>query len=79
MGSKSKPARKFIKDKRKNACPACLDREERWVGLPEHENFKRGVDFLRPCEMCGSWSNGTVTEHFPVGNEWRRYPWQIVA
>ncbi len=80
MSRKDRPVRKFIKERRNNACPACLDREERYEGLPERTNFSRtsrGVIF-KECEMCGRWDNGTVTEVYPVGNEWRRYPWVIV-
>ena len=76
MGSK-KLQRKFLKAKRQNACPSCLDREEKWLDLPQRENFRGGIEW-GPCEMCGRYSNGRVEEHFPVGNEWRRYPWVII-
>ena len=73
---KTKSPRRFVKERRRNACPACLDREERYQGLPGHVNYNGGFG---ACEMCGSWADGQVTEVYPVGNEWRRYPWVIVG
>jgi hypothetical protein len=75
MAAKS-PRRRFIKERRTIACPACLDREERYLDLPEWTNYNGGFG---PCEMCGKWRDGQVHEVFPVGNEWRRYPWVIVS
>jgi hypothetical protein len=74
--SKAKPTRKFIKARRRNACPCCLDREERYIGIPDRTNYNGGFG---PCEMCGSWANGQVSEVVLAGSEWRRYPWIIVG
>ena len=70
---KAKPTRKFIKERRRNACPACLDREALTItGQKIHETKMFG-----PCQVCDG--RGYIHEVYPVGNEWRRYPWVIVS
>jgi hypothetical protein len=71
--SKAKPTRKFIKERRRNACPACLDRDALTItGQKKFETTKYG-----DCQICDG--KGYVYEVYPVGNEWRRYPWVIVG
>ena len=77
---KTKPARKFIKERRRNACPACLDRNALTIiGMKVPEAPVRVYDKRNagPCEVCEG--KGYVHEVNPVGNEWRRYPWVIVS
>ena len=74
--AKTKPQRPFIKARRRNACPSCLDRDVRYLGLDGHTNYNGGFG---PCEMCGSWADGEVSEVYLTGSEWRRYPWVIVG
>lgn len=40
------------------------------MGTKIYEGKKFG-----PCQMCDG--KGYVIEVYPVGNEWRRYPWVI--
>lgn len=71
MSRKAKPARIFVKERRRNACPACLERGALTiVGQKIYEGEKFG-----PCQVCEG--KGWITEVYPVGNEWRRYPWVI--
>lgn len=70
MSKKPKLTRKFINGRRRNACPACLDQNAlTMVGQPMAQGFGR-------CQVCEG--RGYVYEVYPVGNEWRRYPWVIV-
>ena len=73
--AREKPKRKFIRERRRNACPACLDRNAlNLVGQPIALGGSRRT---AGCEVCGG--KGWVVEVYPVGNEWRRYPWVIVG
>jgi len=82
--AREKTKRRFIKETRKNACPACLDRDEKYDFQPlVDEDYKPrkatfGNQFIEdePCELCGG--RREVTEVNVVGFEWRRYPWTIV-
>lgn len=75
MGSKKPPTRKFIKERRRNACPACLDRDALTItGQKVYESISRRFG---PCQVCGG--KGYIYEVYPVGNEWRRYPWVITT
>ena len=70
----AKPQRKFIKERRRNACPACLDRNA--LNLVGRPLFIGEVNLAGGCGVCEG--RGYVVEVYPVGNEWRRYPWVIV-
>lgn len=74
--AKTKQPRRFVKERRRNACPACLDREVRYQDLPHHTNYNGGFG---ACEVCGAWADGRVTEVMLAGDEWRRYPWHIIG
>lgn len=80
--SKAAPKRKFIKERRRNACPACLDRQEQYDRQPLVPDDRKplrasmGGQYLGPCEICGG--REYVHEVSVVGMEWRRYPWVIV-
>lgn len=78
--AKNKPTRKFIKERRRNACPACLDRNALTITghkVPEAPVRVYNKSFAGPCEVCEG--KGYVHEVNVVGMEWRRYPWVIVG
>ena len=73
MTRKKPPTRKFIRERRRNACPACLDRNALTIeGHKVYEGEKYGK-----CQVCDG--KGFIHEEYPVGNEWRRYPWVIAT
>lgn len=77
MSKTKAPPRKFVRAKRRVACPACLDRDALTIiGHKTSENYFRLINQLGRCQLCDD--KGYVTEQYPVGNEWRRYPWVIV-
>jgi hypothetical protein len=77
--AREKPKRKFIRERRRNACPACLDRDA--LTITGHKVYEGRLFRLEsrekfgPCQICGG--KGYIHEEYPVGNEWRRYPWVI--
>lgn len=73
MSRHTKAPRRFIRERRRNACPACLDRHA--LNLIGRPLFVDEVSQSAGCGVCDG--KGYVNEVFPVGNEWRRYPWVI--
>jgi hypothetical protein len=68
-----KPQRRFIKERRQIACPSCLDRNA--LTIEGHKVYERRE--VRPCKCQVCDGKGFIHEEYPVGNEWRRYPWVI--